>query len=336
MGKGEGVQNLLNWNNDAYQICEIVASRHAQVKVILKTKNETSLLSDWIEHHTSIFGDDGVVIFDHMSDSSETFKLYEKFKDRVPIFQYSGMIDRIHNADKFIDLYRSIRSSCDFYSFIDTDEFLFWYEVGGELISDSRVINRILNSNEKIIPGIWVNSLPLIRNTFLYSFSEGRMQAGLRGGKPMISSGLDVSGFINHNNQLSPSVFSSCATANLVVHHLKNYSPEQRVKSNLEKLRNYNRHNGVLEPFGLVGESFTIDDILKIDPGSLRGKNAGIYISEIKYLSDINNTVDIGKRFGNFATLRDGRLFFSDMKDKHEIDSFTENPREFMLKTFGV
>jgi hypothetical protein len=322
---GESV-DLLQWNSQRKQICETISSRRAKVKVVLKTRNENQLLSDWINYHTKIFGYDGLVIFDHMSDCPETLKIYSSLSDEVCIFQYSGQLDRLHNVPSFPELYESLRASCDYYTFIDTDEFLCWLQPDKSIFKDKEIVNRILDSGEKVIPGIWANNLPGERDKFKITFKKNSFVTCVRGGKPMINSDFPVDGFINHNFQLDPICFSDCLTGGLFVQHIKNISVARRISVNLQKIRNFNLATKKLEPFGLFGDDFSLLDVIGIDSRLLPEGGTRTYLTELQSLYSSPPSVSNRGESVGFVNFEGDFAIFSDPFDERDVLGFISDP----------
>lgn len=332
MQSNEKPATFLHWDHDSDNICQKIEARKSRAKVILKTRNEVSLLSEWIDHHLAIFGPEGIVIFDHMSDDPDTFAIYEKYMDRIQIFQFGGMHNLIHDTRLFGGLFEAVRAAAEFYIFLDTDEFLYWHDENGTLLSDTTVVDNLRACGEKVVPGIWIENAPGDRNNLLYTFRENRIMAGIKGGKPMISSSVSVSGFLNHNIQLDRSLFQGCKTANLIIVHLKNLSADQRIKVNLQKLQSYNSITKELEKFGLYGRAFSVGDILAINSDAVSPGNARIYIQEIKSLS--RNGLSGNFSFAGVTLLANGQLEFSDSADAAAIQRFIADPADVLQRAF--
>lgn len=326
---------FLKWSDSADEICRRVAAQKTKAKVILKTRNEDSLLLEWIEHHIPIFGSEGIIIFDNMSDNSSTYAVYEKFRDMIQVFQFDEMHNHIHDALIFRELYQAVRETCLYYLFLDTDEFLYWLDSDGHIIADERVVKNVVKSGERVVPGIWVENAPGDRNSLLWTFRQNRIMGGIKGGKPMISSDTIIGGFGNHNVQLDPEMLATCQTANLMIMHLKNFSASQRIKANLQKLRSYNSSTQELEVLGLVGRDFLVEDILSIDESALASGNAKNYIQEIKALSSSESTIPGSGSIKGTASIKDGRLVFTDPEDEFTMREFISNPSIVLARAFS-
>lgn len=115
--------HLSDWGKYRTKICERIADENSLMKIVIKTKDDSHLLERWINHHRAIVGDKGIIVFDNMSSRPGVFEIYSKYPD-ILVVQYDGFCDIIHLQTVFKDLYEALRRSCNWYAFIDTDEFL--------------------------------------------------------------------------------------------------------------------------------------------------------------------------------------------------------------------
>lgn len=118
------------WGKEHEKICREIRSTTSSLKIILKTKNEPYLLQRWIDHHVQIVGAKNLIIMDNCSDDPAILEVYKRNSDVVSAYAYSGHHNSLHRISVFPELYKSLRESCGFYVFIDTDEFLYWADNG--------------------------------------------------------------------------------------------------------------------------------------------------------------------------------------------------------------
>jgi hypothetical protein len=326
---------FLSWDEHNKQICDRIISSPTPVKVILKTRNESMFLKEWIAHHERIFGRKSLIVFDNMSDSLATNAVYSELSDMIEIFKFGGMHNLIHDRGVFKELYHAIKSSCDYYIFLDTDELLYWYTgEEREIFAGPEILRAIVNSNDLAIPGIWIETTSTSSKELLFTFQQARISSGLRGGKPMISSTAPIVRFGNHNIQCDPSVLSAYRTANLIIVHLKNISAEQRIKVNLEKLQSYNSVKGELSKFGIPTGKLSLTDVLQANHEKMPDGNARNYVIEVKRLS-ITGPGSLVNDCPNFARLDGSKLLFTNEEEGMKIDLFIRNPRAEFSRVFS-
>lgn len=328
--------SILCWGKDTAQICSIVQSLNAQFKIISKVRDEDWLLAEWIDHHLAIVEDKCIIIFDNMSSNAETFRIYNRYSDKVHVFQFAEMHNLLHNTTAFADLYYALNASASYYTFLDVDEFLFWNLDGSRLIANSSLIDLVSKCGLPVLPGIWIENSTGDRDGFLYTFRQNRIAAGVKGGKPIISANADISGFINHNIQLDRKLFVDCNTANIVIHHRKNLSHEQRVRANLNKLKSYNRQTRELERFGLKSDCFSLVDVLALDEENMPTGNSRVYIREIRELSTLAGKAMLTPNPIGLARLVDGVLIYSDPDDEASIRNFIRDPADVLNSILGA
>ena len=131
---------LKNWHHDVASNAACIADRKSRLKILLKTKNDRWLLEDWIKHHSEICGINSLIVFDNDSDDQNVIETYERLAPELLVFKFSGHHNNLHFIDKDPELYRAIAESCEFFMFLDADEFLQW-------VDDNRTYNnRILDN----------------------------------------------------------------------------------------------------------------------------------------------------------------------------------------------
>jgi hypothetical protein len=324
-------RQYLHWTDSAAQIAEEIRKRSpVELKLVLKTRNETAFLRDWIEHHIPIVGLEGIVIFDHNSDNPETLEIYRQYGRRLLVFQFSGHHNALHDSRIVPDLYDAIRRSCKYYCFLDTDELLFWAEPDGSIISNSSIPQKVIATGEAILPGVWIENAPGQNKELLISFHHERMRSGLEAGKPVVRSTSVIKGFANHNIQLGCEHFSGCKSANLIVMHRKNFSPEQRILANLEKLRRYNLSTKQLECFGMFGNDFDEFKILRVDVNQIPRGNARNYIAEIQKIHEFGQLLTTEEVASMSAKIEHDELVFTDLQTMRIFNEFLLDPTEFI------
>ncbi|TMV83354.1 hypothetical protein FGG78_22915 [Thioclava sp. BHET1] len=330
--KRRGNRPVLSLQGDCEKVCAEVIKNKQQAKAILKVKNDAYFLKKWVDHHRKIFGDGGIIVLDNNSNDPEMLGFLMEISEDISVYQFSGMHNLIHNVNKYADFYEAILKSSDHFIFLDADEFLYWADADGSYLDDANLIEAIRQHSDNVIPGLWLENQLGYEDLLYFTPKENRLISGLRGGKPMISTGHPLTGFINHNCQLANGTFESCRVSNLVVAHLKNVSPSQRISTNLEKLRSYNLVTRELEPLGIYGGEFTIPEVLAVDHEKLKGGNAKGYIAEIKSLSKVGSEQLSAPPSQMGAWFRDGKMDFVTAETRSAALAFLQSPEDFIRR----
>ncbi len=230
---------FLHWGSDVEAICRRIEARKSTFKIILKTRNERHFLSRWITHHQNIVPPEDIVIFDNESDDPSVLELLSA-RDDINVFQYSGFHNHLHRPHLFPDLYNSIRQSTKFYTLIDTDEFFVWIDKDGRQLAGRDIVPALeaLHDADLVI-GLWADNVLGYEDRFRLFAPASLQLAGLRGGKSVISSRVNVEGMLCHNFQLKNVAPRPGNPAHAILCHMKNLEPEQRIRANIEKLRKY-------------------------------------------------------------------------------------------------
>lgn len=218
---------LLRWPVDAAAICGRIVGTRADLKIVLKTRNERELIEKWILHHLPIAGPGGLVIFDNGSTDPEVLAVYARYGDAVQIFGWDLNHNRIHNATLLKSLYQALRASCRYYAFLDTDEFAFWTD-GERLQADGLVARLATHETGLVYPGMWWEHHPVVSGTYA-------PKVDLAWGKPLMSAAVDLEGRINHNVQLVQGNPGLRLRGGFVVCHHVLEDAARRIRSNVDK-----------------------------------------------------------------------------------------------------
>jgi len=262
------------WSRERAKICSEIQSKSSLLRIVLKTKNEAHLLQRWIDHHVQIAGTKNVIIMDNCSDDPAILDIYEKNSDVASVYAYGGYHNSLHRISAFPELYQSLRESCRFYVFIDTDEFLYWAD-DGRLEAHPDVTRHLEGAGAgDVFPGLWLDNYPGCDDIFFVNDYPSRTLDGLTWGKPLIASNVNVDGFINHNCQLKSSVSGIHARFGLFVAHFNRLIPQQRIAQNIQKLVARKRIKSAEE----------IEDLLRANTSVNTDGNVNLYVREIKSL----------------------------------------------------
>lgn len=306
---------ILSWDNDRADICDKILSTQATLKILLKTKDDLFFINEWISHHRKIVGSANLYVFDNASTDPALLEYYRSIEADISVFQFTGFHNDIHDDTKYSELYDAIRASCDFFTFLDTDERLVlvknsqWY-CDGEIIG---FLNK--HKSAPIIPAAWLANIPGSREIFFFGEKIDDLTFGLTNGKPVLSADANAHGFLNHNIDASSALDGSEPPLNLFILHLNKLSAEQRIRSNLNKLKARN----------IVHSNITIDELLLIDTSNIVDENSLDYIEEIRLLYQTDE-IDV------VAELQPGHLRFA--KSGH-IEFFSESDSALFQRYLG-
>jgi|GEM_PF-1251448 len=225
-----------HWDSDSAEICERIARVHSPIKILLKTKNEPFFIERWIAHHAKIVGPENLIVFDNMSDDPQVLAVYRKWRREVSIARFGKFWLNIHHTYLYGDLYRALATSCDYFLFLDTDEFLILMN-GDQYYRDDRIITFVEeNSQYDLFPAAWLINANWSAELFSCGPQAGDLARNLACGKPLIRSDKIPTGFSNHNFQLGVRLFVPPFKANLFLLHLSHLYPRQRMAANMNKL----------------------------------------------------------------------------------------------------
>lgn len=312
---------LLNWEENADQICREIAGRESPIKVVLKTKDERFLLKRWIQHYIDLFGSDGIVIFDNGSTNESVIETYEAYSDRILIYTYKGSVDTIHITTNFKRLYDALRQSSEYFAFLDTDEFLVGMNED-KLLSADATRSQILHSGKAAYFGVWLQNLAKSDRRFW--LTEDRLVQGMLWGKPIIRRDAVLPEFVNHNHQLVSLMDDTTPlVADLFLLHLNLLFPRQRIEANLRKLVTF----GAISP-GTRPEDLLHEDAQRFPKGNVRN-----WIQEIKnLLATENEVVPTSLPPDAIEFLQDGKLEFTKETQKPLLSSFLRDARSYLKR----
>lgn len=232
-----GTPELLEWNTSRDRICNEIRSRVSRLKIVLKTKDDPLMLPRWIRHHEQIVDLSNLVIFDNGSTDRGVLDVYAELPPNVIVCSYSGFHNNLHDTRIFGELYSALRQSTDWFVFLDTDELL--AIIKAEVcISDRTLVNILPVVSDRLLPGIWIYNYPGSDRLFQLDRGGSALENGIIWGKPIIGSQVPLEGFINHNSQCAADLFGGDELSlRFAVLHMAKLSAEQRIRSNLSKLK---------------------------------------------------------------------------------------------------
>jgi hypothetical protein len=298
------------------------------LKIVIKTKDETAMLRRWIGHHLPIVGESNIILFDNMSTDPETADIYLQFRSLILTARFAGYQDTIHSPLDFPELFQALRESCEYYIFLDTDEFLYWFLESNGFVSDGRIVDLITAEPRCVaFPGTWLANVPYYHDRFYWSDGYQSIDPswvwGLKWGKPIVSSRVDIKGVCRHNSELDSGLYSGATRTNLFVAHLNSLSPKQRIAADLRKLR----------ALKLIGSDDDVGSVLRIDPGQITNELIRGYCLEIRKMLDMEETHPQESEDLQAATIklnRDGTIGFFECGQRELLERYLTDPSRYI------
>jgi hypothetical protein len=311
---------LRKWHEQVQSNAAAIAARKSDFKILLKTKNDRWLLKEWIEHHAPICGMDSLVIFDNDSSDEQVLETYESTHPDLLVFNFSGHHNNLHFVDKNPELYQALADSCRFFIFLDTDEFLQWIDSNGNY--DTDIAGRLAGQFEgggDFICGTWLPNVAWDATRYWVGDDNKILLDGVKWGKPLLKASSLRNSFINHNVQARECGLLPARCGSLVVQHRNRVHREQRLMSNINKLR---QRRVVVE----LDESVErIDDRI----AQASDPNVALYLREILELRNADGTGKIYVRgFVKFGP--DGRLEFPGDIEREMLLSLVNSPADII------
>lgn len=265
---------LRTWSECSERICQEIAARRATLKIVLKTKDDPLLLQQWIDHHQLIVGSHNLVILDNESRAPAVTAIYSNQPADVVIFSYAGFHNNVHYVERFREFYQALSSSCEFFIFLDTDEFLVWIE-NDHVFMDRTVTDRISACRGvDLLPGTWLQNVTGASDRYWIGNDNRLLCDGLRWGKPVLSTRAPLAGLINHNSQVGRALKWSDLVVNCFVLHRSRLSNAQRISANMKKL----------VARGAIGDASDVSLVLEGELERFEEGNTRMYAREVREL----------------------------------------------------
>lgn len=318
------------WEKDRTSLCERISRTKADLKIILKTKDEIYLLRRWLSHHITIVGAANIIVFDNMSSDPEIDKIYEEYREQIIIARFSGYQDDIHIADRFPELYAAIAESARFFVFLDTDEYLIWLKDDLTWIKDSSILQRISAREESgVLPAAWLGNVPFFHDRFYVGSGDDEtgedLGWGLKWGKPVISTKADFAGNLLHNAYLDFKMYEKSCCLNVFILHLASFSPEQRIASNMRKLR----------AIKFISDAENVQTVLARDANAIGHPLIRGYVDELRELAAIDLTKEPPGDTLEAHTLRlncDGTITFFNAAQGLRLKDYLSDSRQMIAR----
>ena len=305
-------------------VVDRIRHHHVPLKFVLKTKDDPFFIRRWVAHHRKISGLDGLVIFDNESTHPDVLSFYREIEAEAVVVRFGGLHNNLHRVHEYTTLYQALSDSCSYFAFLDSDEFVYWFEESGQYLDDARMIDRILATQDVAIPGMWLENALGYSDRLWLSTKHNHLRSGLRSGKPLLSRAAPIEGMINHNFQLPQTLIDQFRSGNLVVAHLKRLLPMQRIRTNINKIRKYRKLSHFTET----------SDFLNLDPEEAPPGNVRKWVSEIHEFSRKEGIVvdDAAPLKPGQILLRDGHITFSTEAYRDSHIAFLHTPKPTILE----
>jgi hypothetical protein len=176
------------------------------LKIILKTKNEEFLLESWLKYYIALVGIENIIVLDHKSDCSIVLNLYKKYKVNViQIPEYVENPDWVHHA--WVKQNKEfLKQSCHFYTILDTDEFLCFFDYESNRIDNSKLLPFLSRNKEEYgFTTTWIfnhyygKDYEKIEDVTDFNYNIIKQYAEC--GKGIVNSNIDV-GTVGHNTSI--------------------------------------------------------------------------------------------------------------------------------------
>ena len=264
------------WAVENETIERAIISKKGYLKILLKVKNEIHFLEPWVKHHAAIVGYENLIILDNMSDEEANANFYKGLPPAVTIFRFDLLYNFAQNTTYFSGLYNALSKSCEYFIFLDADEYL--VRINDEsCVGCDTIVERLKECGQiGVIPTTWLTN-GVESQTLYHCSSVDCLGSGLRDGKPILRSSNDLFGSILHNYDISKALYDRNAPLEFFVLHRLHLYPKARIKSNMTKM--------ITEQ--VVGRDITVEEILARDFSSLADPATDQRVAEIrKYASD--------------------------------------------------
>lgn len=314
---------IYDWATQSDLVCGLISQTKRFFKIILKTKNEIALLDWWLQHHLR-FGDDGsIIVFDNESTEPIVFDIYKKYKNNLLVVQYTGNHDAVHDVNRFGELYQALRLSSDFYTFIDTDEKIYFTD-GLKFYSDSMTIKSLIPAvtDHNFFCGYWAHGIALRDDRLDFGTTASVCRGRFEAAKPILPSCFDPKGFINHTFQLIKNNPNAIPLPGFVVCHHKFLNLQRRVDLNVEKIISYGWAKNVEE---IIASLNSIETLAK-------NEQHAAYLLEI--CACLAGASQFSNQQGDIEIQPDGALVFLDDAARRAISRYVFNFKDFLTFTW--
>jgi hypothetical protein len=218
------------------------------LKIVLKTKDEDFLIESWLEYYKNLVGEENIIIYDDHSTSTHVLDTYSKYK-KVDIRKMPKEFAHFHGLHTYLELREEMKQACMYYTIIDTDEFLCFFDHDKKTIDNSKVLDFIsANNHRDVFPTTWIFNMyhgscfKKLTDVRDFNFELSTVNVDL--GKAIASSSGRAGENIGHNistatNTSNKVKMQSCPE--LLLLHTNHVNWESRIKTRI----NFARQAGV-------------------------------------------------------------------------------------------
>jgi hypothetical protein len=230
--KPQAARRKLDWDVDRAAVVGEIAGRPADLKIVLKVKDEALHLQSWWEWHAAVYGAENLIVFDNQSTLPETLAILETIGQQCPVVRFSGHCDRLHETSALRDLYQALRASSRYFTFLDADERLCFVEEGRIVGEPPAIRKKISTLSSDVLLCPWLEAVLGQERTFHIAHPLDH----LHWGKPILASRRPHAGYVNHNAQYLKINLDASVGGGAFVAHMRRQWPQERIRTNIAKL----------------------------------------------------------------------------------------------------
>ena len=194
-------------------------------KIILKTKNEDDLIEIWLRYYSKLVGKENIIIFDNNSTSQKVLDVYKEHDIKTIQIKYPNGIHSYANKSVFYD---ELFMSCDWFSILDTDEFLCVYKK--DVFSAEGVTELLESSDKQVLGSIWLDHMHVGESTEYFKINQSPHNKNY--GKSIYKTSYSKIKQTHYgHNILCEDAFLE---AGLFLLHVDRTNPESRIKNCLD------------------------------------------------------------------------------------------------------
>lgn len=239
------------------------------LKLVLKTKNESALLEQWLLYHSALVGWENIVVIDNQSDEPATLAIYEKYKEfPFILLSYSGAsVNLLHDIEFNAQLYkRLIAGAAKFVMLLDTDEYITYFNKAEGCFDFTSFLSELhkIENRGHIYGSLWIHNTPTVETLKNANFNDlvdfelnpWHLSKNISYGKSVVSTHSDVwdkerirtTVNLGHNTEVPGAKMLN----GLWLLHLNSAFVENRIKNNLSMLKarntcTFEEHRGIRE-----------------------------------------------------------------------------------------
>jgi hypothetical protein len=241
-------------------------------KIILKTKNEDDLIDVWIRYYSKLVGKENIIIFDNNSTSQKVLDIYKEHGIETIQIKYPNSI-HIHRKNEIF--YDSLFADCDWFSILDTDEFLCVYKNG--TFSAEGVLDLLASSDKQALGSIWLDHMHIGDSKEYFKINQVpyicHPKHNKKYGKAIYRT--SCSGIRNINYGHNIFCKDAWIESGLFLLHVDRTNPEARIKNCLDMAmaNTMQKHQGIYKELELIKNGTYNNEFLnkKFEDGSVTG-----------------------------------------------------------------